>query len=55
MIEVDQSIKMEQTHADTRIGIVKGSVSILVLMDSKLKRTLFEASRFKRHQEPAHA
>ena len=39
-VEVDQSIKIEQTHADTRIGVVKGHQKLLVVIDAGLKRKL---------------
>ena len=52
MIEVDQSIKIEQAHADTRIGIVKGNTSILVLVDARLKRVLLKPARLRGVRNP---
>ncbi len=39
-VEVDQSIKIEQTHADTRIGVVRGHQKLLVIVDAYLSHTL---------------
>jgi len=51
-VEVDQSIKIEQTHADTRIGIVRGHQKLLVIIDVDLKRKLLSFSRRRNVKDP---
>jgi len=51
-IEVDQSIKIEQTHADTRIGIVRGRQKLLVIIDAGLKRELLRLLRQRGVKDP---
>jgi len=51
-IVIDQSIKIEQTQADTRIGIVKGRRRLLVVIDARLKRTLLDFLRRRGVRNP---
>ena len=51
-VEIDQSIKVEQTHADTRIGVVRGDEKLLVVVDADLKRKLLGLLRRRNVRAP---
>ena len=51
-VEVDQSIKIEQTHADTRIGVVRGRQKLLAIVDADLKRKLLSFLRRRNVKDP---